>query len=131
MSKTGRLEKIKIRDHWRYEAQDFKPWMVDEGGLDILADALGLKLEDAEGEVSVGPFKADILCRNAADGSDVIIENQYGISDHDHIGKLLTYSADLPAHTVILVAEEIHDKHRKALNHLNRITDDHFRYFAV
>ena len=131
MSKTGRLEKVKIRDHWPDEARDFTPWMVNEGGLEILAETLGLKLEDAEEEVSVGPFKADILCRNAADGSDVVIENQYEISDHDHIGKLLTYSADLEAHTIIWIAEEFREKHRKALNHLNRITDDHFRYFAV
>ena len=85
MSKTGRLEKVEIRNHWPNEERDFTPWMVEEGGLDILADALGLKLEDAEGEVNVGPFRADILCRNTADGSDVIIENQYGISNHDHI----------------------------------------------
>ena len=131
MSKTGRLEKVEIRNHWPNEERDFTPWMVEEGGLDILADALGLKLEDAEGEVNVGPFRADILCRNTADGSDVIIENQYGISNHDHIGKLLTYSADLGTHTAIWIAEEFHEKHREALNHLNRITDDRFRYFAV
>ena len=131
MSKTGRFEKVEIRAHWPNEEQHFTPWMVDEGGLEILAEALGLKLESPEQEVSVGPFRADILCRNAADGSDVLIENQYGVSNHDHIGKLLTYSADLATHTVVWIAEEFHEKHRKALNHLNRITNDRFQYFAV
>ena len=131
MSKTGKLEKVKIRGHWPDEARDFTPWMVNKGGLEILADVLGLKLEDAEGEVSVGPFRADILCRNTADGSDVLIENQYGISNHDHIGKLLTYSADLATHTAIWIAEDFYEEHRKTLNHLNKITDNGFRYFAV
>ena len=78
MSKTGRFERVNIRDHWPNEELDFTPWMVDGGGLEILAETLGLKLDSAEQEVSVGPFRADILCRNTADGSDVLIENQYG-----------------------------------------------------
>ena len=138
MSKTGRLtaqrvaqEKVKIRDHWPKEADDFTPWMVNEGGLDILADALGLKLDSAEHEVKVGSFRADILCKDTADDSNVVIENQYENSDHAHIGKLLTYSADSEAHTVIWIAEKFRVKHRKVLNHLNEITDERFRYFAV
>ena len=131
MSKTGRLEKVEIREHWTDEARDFTPWMVNGGGLEILAETLGLKLEDAKKEISVGPFRADILCQDTADDSNVVIENQYEISNHDHIGKLLTYSADSEAHTIIWIAEEFREKHREALNHLNRITDDRFRYFAV
>ena len=131
MSKTGRLEKVEIRDHWPDEARDFTPWMADKGGLEILAEALGLKLEFPESEVRVGTFSADILCQNTADDSNVLIENQYGVSNHDHIGKLLTYSADLGAYTAIWIAEEFHEKHHKALNHLNQFTDDTFQYFAV
>ena len=74
----------------------------------------------------MGSFSADILCRRLDGGSDeeswVVIENQYGRTNHDHLGKLLTYAAGLKARTVVWIAEEFRDEHRAALDLLNAST---------
>jgi hypothetical protein len=65
------------------------------------------------------------------DGDRILIENQFGKTDHDHLGKLITYASGLKARTVILIGEEIREEHRSALDWLNGISDDHHQFFAV
>jgi hypothetical protein len=86
----GRLEKIELRDIWRSEAQDFTPWLASPANLALLGEALGIELEIEAQERNVGPFKADILCKDMLDGSWVLIENQLEKTDHTHLGQLLT-----------------------------------------
>lgn len=136
MSSLGRLEKVgRIRDIWPDEARDFTPWLATPENLSILAEALGLGedgLELESVELPVGPFRADIICRDATspEGRRVLIENQFGRSDHDHLGKLLTYASGLKAHMVVLIGEEIREEHRQALTWLNSISDEDHRFFA-
>ena len=81
-------------------------------------------------EVRVGSFQADILCKDD-DGSWILIENQLNETDHDHLGKILTYSAGLNAQTIIWIARKFREEHRAALDRQNEITNNQFSYFGI
>ena len=128
----GLLERVKnIREHWPREDTDFTPWLAAEENICILSDAIGIELEVLEQERNVGPFRADILCKNSADNTLVLIENQMEKTDHAHLGQLFTYAAGLDAVTLIWIVETFTDEHRAALDWLNRITDDKFHFFGI
>ena len=133
--KISTLEPVDLRTVWADEAQHFTPWLAESENLTRLGDALGLTLEPRGTEQAVGSFSADILCRRLDGGSDeeswVVIENQYGRTNHDHLGKLLTYAAGLKARTVVWIAEEFRDEHRAALDLLNASTTQEHAYFGV
>lgn len=131
-SSFGRLERVvNIREHWPREDTDFTPWLASEENISVLGDAIGIELEVLEQERSVGPFRADILCKNTADNTLVLIENQFEKTDHSHLGQLFTYAAGLDAVTLIWIVETFTDEHRAALDWLNRITDDKFHFFGL
>lgn len=125
----GIIEKVDVRTIWQYEASDFTPWLADN--LDTLGDALGVELEFVEKEASVGGFSLDILARDANDRSVVVIENQFGKTDHTHLGQLLAYAAGFDAAKIIWVTEDFRDEHRVALDWLNRRTDEDTQFFGV
>ena len=125
----GRLTRHELREAWCSEAADFTPWLAQN--LAILGEALGLELELEAQEKSVGPFRADILCRNLADDHWVLIENQLERTDHTHLGQLLTYASGLEAATIVWIAQCFTEEHRATLDWLNRISDGKFRFFGV
>jgi hypothetical protein len=128
----GRLERVRnIREHWPREDTDFTPWLASEESIVVLSDAIGIELEVLEQERSIGPFRADILCKNTADNSIVLIENQFGRTDHSHLGQLFTYAAGLDAVTLIWIVEKFTEEHRAAIDWLNRITDEKFYFFGI
>ncbi|MDE0682669.1 MAG: DUF4268 domain-containing protein [Candidatus Poribacteria bacterium] len=135
MSKElSRLEEVELREIWPDEAQNFTPWLAEEENLDLLAQTLNMELELEAQEIYVGDFRADILCRNIENPEHetwVLIENQLGETNHRHLGQILTYSAGLDAHTIIWIAKKFREEHRAALDHLNEITDERFRYFGA
>jgi len=122
---------VDLRDAWESEAGDFTPWLAATENIALLGDALKLDLEVEAQERNVGPFRADILCKNAADDSWVLVENQLERTDHVHLGQLLTYAAGLEAVTIVWVAPRFTEEHRAALDWLNAITDDKFNFFGV
>jgi hypothetical protein len=124
----GRLERVSVRDGWKGEAQDFTPWLARN--LDRLTEQLGLALELREIEHAVGRYWLDILADDVA-GRLVVIENQLGPSDHDHLGKLLTYCAGTDARVVIWVATAFSPEHLAAFEWLNRNTSPDVGFFAV
>lgn len=130
-AELGRLERVALRNIWTTEAQDFTPWLAQEANLAVLSETLNMDLETAGQEESVGPFRADILCRDTLDDSWVLIENQLERTDHTHLGQLLTYAAGLQTVTIIWVAATFTDEHRAALDWLNEITDERFRFFGL
>lgn len=125
----GRLQDVMVRQAWTHEALSFTPWLAEN--LDRLGEALGVKLEHVESEVAVTRFAADILARNVTDGTNVLIENQLEVSDHGHLGQILTYLAGLDAHTVVWVAPEFREAHLSAIRWLNQHTGAEFAFFAV
>jgi len=132
----GQLVRLKrIQSIWPGEPQDFTPWLAQEENVAILADTLGFGadgLELVRTETAVGTFRGDILCRTTGPSpSNVLIENQYGRSDHDHLGKLLTYAAGEDASILIWLAEEIREEHEAAIDLLNSVTEEDFQVFGV
>jgi len=128
----GRLERLTdLREIWKTEATHFTPWLAREENLSLLADAIGLDLELEAQEKDVGPFRADILCRETANNSWVLIENQLERTDHNHLGQLLTYAAGLNAVTIVWIAERFTDEHQATLEWLNEITGDEINFFGL
>jgi hypothetical protein len=127
----GRLERCDLKTVWAHEAFDFTPWLAQRDSLQLLGDTLGLDLEPEAIEEPVGPFRADILCRDVSADQRVIIENQLGRTDHGHLGQLMTYAAGLEAVTIIWIAASFTDEHRAALDWLNRISADSVRLFGL
>ena len=124
------MKVVDAHEIWRREDEDFSPWLVKN--LALLDEILGTKLELIEREKSVGPFFADLLCVNRkSNNSLVVIENQLGRSDHDHLGKLLTYAAGLQATTVIWIATAFENEHLNALAWLNRNMNNVVRCFGM
>ncbi len=93
----GRLERVELRNIWETEASDFTPWLAQKENLKILGETLGIDLELEAQERSVGPFRADILCKDVSADHWVLIENQLERTDHNHLGQLLTCASGLAA----------------------------------
>lgn len=127
----GRLERVPLREVWTSESGDFTPWLAEEANLALLGDALNLELELEAQEKGVGPFRADLLCKDTRTDSWVLIENQLERTDHSHLGQLLTYAAGLEAVTIVWIAERFTDEHRAALDWLNAITGEHIDFFGI
>ena len=127
----GRLERVELRDIWISEAADFTPWLARPENLSVLADTLGMDLELEAQERAVGPFRADILCKELGSERWVLIENQLQRTDHTHLGQLLTYASGLEAVTIVWIAARFTEEHRSTLDWLNRITDESFRFFGL
>ena len=127
----GRLEQVDVRNVWTSEASDFTPWLATDANLTLLGEAIGLELELEAQEKSVGPFRADILCKDLASGAWVLIENQLERTDHTHLGQLLTYAAGLEAVTIVWVAPRFTDEHRAALDWLNKVTAEGVNFFGL
>ena len=127
----GRLERVELRDIWTSESSDFTPWLAREENLSVLAESLGLELELEAQEKAVGPFRADILCKDIGSNAWVLVENQLERTDHTHLGQLLTYASGLEAVTIVWIAARFTEEHRATLDWLNKITDDTFRFFGL
>jgi hypothetical protein len=126
------LVQIDLRKVWTDEARDFTPWLAKDENLALLGEVIGMDLELEAQEKNVGPFRADILCKNRGETDDwVLIENQLEKTDHIHLGQLLTYGAGLEAVTIVWIAEHFMDEHRATLDWLNEITDERFNFFGL
>jgi len=131
MTTLGHLIKVDLRNIWQSEAQDFTPWLAGEDNLVLLGDTLGIDLELEAVEQNVGPFRADILCKDTLSDRWVLIENQLERTDHTHLGQLMTYAAGLDAVTIVWIAAKVTDEHRAAMDWLNEITASDVRFFAL
>ena len=131
----SRLEPVDLREVWHSEPEDFTPWLAKPENITLLGETLGLDLDVESTEAGVGPYRADIVCRDTADGSSegalVLIENQLERTNHIHLGQLLTYAAGLDAVTVVWIAAPFTDEHRTALDWLNQKTDQSVNFFGL
>lgn len=125
----GRLEPVPPREVWPHEALNFTPWLLDN--VDILSDLLGMDLVLERAEHPVGGFSLDLLGRDETTGQVVIVENQLEVSDHTHLGQLLTYAAGTNPTTIVWIATGFRSEHRAAIDWLNERTDESTRFFGV
>ena len=131
MKELGRLIKVPLREFWEKEDMDFTPWLADEENISLLGETIGFELEVEAQEKNVGPFRADIFCKDTVTDNWIVIENQLELTDHIHLGQLLTYAAGLGAVTVVWIAKHFTDEHRAALDWLNEITDEGVSFFGL
>lgn len=129
MTDFGEINNVNVREIWANEATDFTPWLSEN--IDKLGLALGMELEIQETEADVGDFSLDILAKDLGTGRIVIIENELKETDHDHLGKLLTYAGGFDAGVLVWISTQLRDEHRKALEWLNEHTASDIDCFGV
>ena len=129
--KLGKLKNVDVRFQWPNESTHFTPWLANENNITLLSEALGIELEVENTEVAVGPYSADILAKDTATGNYVVIENQLGKTDHDHLGKAITYAAVLDASAIVWIASNFTEEHKKALDWLNDNSSEDVSFIGV
>lgn len=127
----GELTAIDVRSVWNDEARDFTPWLAQEDNLALLSDTVDMELELQGIEVPVGPYAADIVARDANSDQTVVVENQLEKTNHDHLGKVLTYASGLNAGAVIWIAQEFTEEHRRVLDFLNEAASPALRLYGL
>lgn len=129
--KLGKLEEVDIRKVWPHEQYDFSKWLATEENIKELGDTLNLSLTDVETEKFVGNYRCDILCKDEITGKMVLIENQLEPTNHDHLGKIITYASGLDAAVVVWIVLSARDEHASAIEWLNKHTDDEISFFLM
>lgn len=132
MEKLGNLEKIvDLRTIWKNEERDFSKWLSQEKNLKLLSDTIGIDIELDSTESPVGNFSVDIYGQEAGTDRMVVIENQLEDTNHDHLGKIITYASGKDAKTVIWIVKRARDEHRKAIEWLNEHIDSEINFFLL
>ncbi len=135
MSALGKLSKVPLRDEWVHEAHVFTRWLARPENLGLLAEELDLNINLDEGavetEVAVGRYNVDIVARESAGDRLDVIENQLEHTDHDHLGKVITYAAGLDATFVVWIVSNEREEHKRAIDWLNEHTDAEISFFLV
>ncbi|MGT2799874.1 DUF4268 domain-containing protein [Streptococcus marmotae] len=129
--KLGKLTEINIRELWKHEQYDFSEWLSKEENIEMLSDEVGLTLTDVHKEVFVGSYRCDLVAKDETTGIKVIIENQLEATNHDHLGKLITYASGLDANVVIWIVQEAREEHRSAIEWLNNKTTKEISFFLM
>ena len=128
MGSIAKLEPVEIRELWKHEGRGFSAWLAEN--LDTLSEAVGLTLQNPIREKEVGRFSLDLLTETDG-GTQVIIENQLDVTNHDHLGKVLTYLSNLEAKIAIWIAGDIREEHAEAIRWLNEFTPADTAFFLV
>jgi len=124
-----KLNEAAIRKIWPNETRDFSPWLVEN--ISLLNDTLNIRIEIEELEGPVGTFRLDLAGIDRVSQKPVVIENQFGESDHDHLGKLITYAANREAGIVVWIANEIQPAHRASIEWLNNSSPPEMSFYAI
>ncbi len=129
--KIGKLNEVDVRELWKHEQYDFSEWLAKEDNIEYLNDILGLTLVDVDKEVFVGPYRCDIVAKDETSGITVVIENQLEGTNHDHLGKIVTYASGLNAKTMVWIVKDAKEEHRAAIEWLNNNTNSEINFFLI
>lgn len=124
----GKIEKVPLRDIWKHEANNFTKWL--QNNIDVLSEVIKIPLTNVEREQSTGNFYVDLTAEDNS-GNTVIIENQLEKSDHDHLGKIITYLSSMDATTAIWIVSDPRPEHVSAINWLNESTAANFYLLKI
>ncbi len=127
----SRIKKIDLREQWPHEASDFSKWLAKDENLQLLSDEIGIDISLVERESPVGKFSADIHAEEENTGRKIVIENQLETTNHDHLGKIITYASGIDAEIIIWIVKEVRDEHKRAVDWLNEHTDDNINIFVI
>ena len=131
MAGIGKLTEVDVRELWRHEQYDFSSWLSKEDNIEYLNEILGLTLTDIDKEVYVGPYRCDIVAKDETTGITVIVENQLEATNHDHLGKIITYASGLDAKVIVWIVKEAKEEHRAAVEWLNNNTSSEINFFLI
>lgn len=127
----GKLEKIPLREAWKHEALNFTNWLAEDENLKLLSDEIGIDISFLQTEASVGRFSVDILAEEENTNRKIVIENQLESTDHDHLGKIITYASGFDAEIIIWIVKDVRDEHKQAIDWLNDNTNEKINFFAI
>lgn len=132
MSNTlSRITKMDLRTVWRNEATDFTRWLALPENLKVLGDTVGMVINPVQVEANVGRYSLDILAEEEGSERKIIIENQLESTDHDHLGKIITYASGLDAEIIVWIAKDVKEEHKKAIEWLNEHSDEKIHFFLL
>jgi len=131
MAEIGKLIEVDVRELWKHEQYDFSNWLATESNIEYLNEILGLTLIEVEKEINVGPYRCDIVATDETSGLKVIIENQLESTNHDHLGKIITYASGLDAKVIVWIVKEAKEEHRAAIEWLNNYTSNEIDFFLI
>ena len=131
MKKLSKLSKVELRDVWNHEAYDFTNWLAQQENLDALSEEIGIDIKLIKTEANVGKFNVDILAEEEASGRKIIVENQLENTNHDHLGKIITYASGYDAEIIIWIVRDVREEHKKAVDWLNEHTDENINFFLI
>lgn len=129
--KIGKLTEVDVRDLWKHEQYDFSNWLAKEENIKLLDDEIGLTLMVINKEVYIGSYRCDLVAKDETTGQIVIIENQLEATNHDHLGKIITYAAGLDAKTIIWIVKEAREEHKAAIEWLNNNSSEEIGFFLI
>lgn len=127
----SKLKKVDLREEWKHEASDFTNWLAESENLQLLSEEIGIDMSLVQTEASVGSFSVDILAEEVNTGRKIVIENQLEATNHDHLGKIITYASGFDAEIVIWIVKDVRDEHKQAIDWLNEHTDEKVNIFAI
>ncbi|MCA9469502.1 MAG: DUF4268 domain-containing protein [Nitrospira sp.] len=118
-----KILRIPLREAFKHEAYDFTKWLQEN--IDVLNECLDLTLLNAEREAAAGDFSVDLIAEDEQ-GNKVIIENQLEKSNHDHLGKLITYLVAVDARAAVWIVSHPRPEHVSAITWLNESSSASF-----
>jgi len=127
----SKLNKVELRDVWGHEEFDFSNWLAQEENLDVLSEEIGIDIKLVKTEANVGKYSVDILAEEELSGRKIIIENQLEDTNHDHLGKIITYASGYDAEIIIWIVKDVREEHQKAIEWLNEHTDENISFFLI
>lgn len=129
--KLGKLKKVDLREVWKHEEYDFSKWLADEENIEDLSTAIGIELVNIQTEAPSGRYSVDILAEEEGTGRKVIIENQLEYTNHDHLGKIITYASGYDAEIIIWLVKDYREEHKQAIDWLNENTNTKINLFLI
>jgi hypothetical protein len=127
----GKLKQIDLRDVWKNEQTEFTPWLSQDDNIRNLSEALNLDIKVIKTEAEIGDFNIDILAEDSFNNNKIIIENQLEITNHEHLGKLITYASNSEARNIIWIVRDYREEHKQAIDWLNENMSEDINFFLV
>ena len=112
----GKLTKVEdLRTVWKHEASDFTRWLAESENMALLSETIGLDITTVQVEDNVGDFNVDIYAIDETSGKRIIIENQLEKTNHDHLGKIITYASGKDANYIVWIVKKARNEQEKCI----------------